>query len=130
MAQLKRKRVSKKNKSSWRKNVNIEDVENFLEDKRLEERLGRNLDTAKSADLFDIDTGGDDDNTLATSVVAAPKVNIKKSLRLKETEIPKCYAILTRRSAVPDPVVQRNPIKQKPKVLKNSTYVKQVSYQM
>lgn len=36
----KKKRVSKKHKSSWRKHVNITDVEEFLEDKRLEERLG------------------------------------------------------------------------------------------
>lgn len=35
-----KKRVSKKLKSSWRKYVNIADVEEFLEDKRLEERLG------------------------------------------------------------------------------------------
>lgn len=36
----KKKRVSKKLKSSWRKHVKITDVEEFLEDKRLEERLG------------------------------------------------------------------------------------------
>lgn len=36
----KKKRVSKKNKSSWRKHVDIKDVDEFLEEKRLEERLG------------------------------------------------------------------------------------------
>jgi nucleolar protein 53 len=40
MSGIKKKRVSKKNKISWRKHVNISDVEEFLEDKRLEERLG------------------------------------------------------------------------------------------
>lgn len=37
---VKKKRVSKKNKIAWRKHVDITDVENFLEDQRLEERLG------------------------------------------------------------------------------------------
>ena len=36
----KKKRVSKKNKKSWRKHTDIKDVEDFLDDKRLEERLG------------------------------------------------------------------------------------------
>lgn len=40
MSVVKRKRVSKKSKLSWRKHVNIADVEEFLEDQRLEERLG------------------------------------------------------------------------------------------
>lgn len=40
MVTIKKKRVSKKSKLSWRKHVNITDVEDFLEDKRLEERLG------------------------------------------------------------------------------------------
>lgn len=37
---IKKKRVSKKSKLSWRKHVSIADIEEFLEDKRLEERLG------------------------------------------------------------------------------------------
>ncbi len=37
---MKRKRVSKKLKSSWRKNIDDTDVDKFLEDKRLTERLG------------------------------------------------------------------------------------------
>lgn len=36
----KKKRVSKKNKIAWRKHTDIKDVDKFLEDKRLEERLG------------------------------------------------------------------------------------------
>lgn len=35
-----KKHVSKKLKASWRKHVDIHDVEEFLEDQRLEERLG------------------------------------------------------------------------------------------
>jgi hypothetical protein len=37
---VKKKRVSKKNKKSWRKHTDTEDVDSFLDDKRLEERLG------------------------------------------------------------------------------------------
>lgn len=36
----KKKHVSKKNKKDWRKHCDIRDVEEFLEDQRLEERLG------------------------------------------------------------------------------------------
>lgn len=36
----KRKRISKKLKSSWRKHVDLTDVDNFLEEQRLTERLG------------------------------------------------------------------------------------------
>lgn len=36
----KKKRVSKKNKIAWRKHIDIQDVEDFLEDQRLEERIG------------------------------------------------------------------------------------------
>lgn len=36
---LVKKRVSKKTKGSWRK-IEHEDVENFMEDQRLEERTG------------------------------------------------------------------------------------------
>jgi len=38
--QLKRKRVSKKTKKAWRKHCDITDVENYLEDVRLQERTG------------------------------------------------------------------------------------------
>lgn len=36
----KKKRVSKKKKIAWRKHVDINDVEEYLEDKRVEERMG------------------------------------------------------------------------------------------
>lgn len=36
----KKKRVSKKAPKSWRKHVDITDVEDFLEDKRFSERVG------------------------------------------------------------------------------------------
>ncbi len=36
----KRKRVSKNKKKNWRKHTDIEDVEEYLEDQRLQERTG------------------------------------------------------------------------------------------
>jgi len=39
-ASLKRKRVSKKTKKAWRKHSDIKDVENYLDDVRLQERTG------------------------------------------------------------------------------------------
>jgi len=51
----KRKRVSKKNKKSWRKHTEIKDVEKFLEAKLREERTGGNPTEKKNKDLFFID---------------------------------------------------------------------------
>ena len=39
-APKRKKNASKKGKKSWRKNVDLDDVEDFLEDQRLEQRLG------------------------------------------------------------------------------------------
>lgn len=35
-----RKHASMKKKSAWRKNTDISDVENFLDEQRLQERIG------------------------------------------------------------------------------------------
>lgn len=51
----KRKRVSKKNKKSWRKHTDIKDVEKFLEEKLREERTGGNPSEKQSSELFYID---------------------------------------------------------------------------
>lgn len=41
MAQsTKKKRFSKKSKESWRKRIDISDVNNFLDDQRQQERIG------------------------------------------------------------------------------------------
>ena len=56
------KKASKKNKKSWRKYTDIEDVEEFLEDQRLEERLGGAFDKRTDSDIFVVD------NSKATSI--------------------------------------------------------------
>ena len=49
------KKASKKNKKSWRKNTDLEEVEDFLEDQRLEERLGGAFDKRSDSDIFVVD---------------------------------------------------------------------------
>ena len=51
------KGASKKKKSQWRK-TDIQDVEDFLEDKRLEERLGGDFDLRPDQQLFVVDEKG------------------------------------------------------------------------
>uniref|UniRef100_A0A1B0D0C4 Ribosome biogenesis protein NOP53 n=1 Tax=Phlebotomus papatasi TaxID=29031 RepID=A0A1B0D0C4_PHLPP len=54
MKNAKKKKISRKNKSSWRKHVDISDVDNFLESSRLDERIGTVADVP-NAGLFQED---------------------------------------------------------------------------
>lgn len=55
------KQTSRKGKKAWRKNVNLEEVEEGLEEARHEERVvGKPLTKTKDSDLFEIDVKGDD----------------------------------------------------------------------
>nr|ACO15693.1 CG1785 [Caligus clemensi] len=90
-----KKSVSKKNKKSWRLNSDVGDVEDFLEDRRLEERLGGSFDAREDVDLFIVDH-------------AVPKdepSNEEKSKPLK------CFSSLENHSAIPDPVRVRNRVR-------------------
>ena len=49
-------RASKKNKKSWRKNVDMAEVNEFLEEKRFEERTGGSLEDKPDDALFTLDT--------------------------------------------------------------------------
>ncbi|QRW13313.1 Nop53 (60S ribosomal biogenesis) [Ceratobasidium sp. AG-Ba] len=78
--------ATRKGKKAWRKNVDIEDVEDTLEDLREEERItGGPVHAKSNAELFEIDVHGDN--------------QLKKKLQghkpLKSTQI------LSERSAVP-----------------------------
>ena len=55
MSDRKRKRVSRNKKKGW-KATNIDDVESFLEDKRLQERTGGLVSDKKDESLFFVDT--------------------------------------------------------------------------
>ncbi|KAF8624704.1 hypothetical protein AX17_007035 [Amanita inopinata Kibby_2008] len=82
------KQTSRKGKKAWRKNVDLEDVEDALEGMRTEERvIGTALQRTQDNDLFQIDIKGDDKirHTL-------PRYSKNRLTSLK---------ILTQRSAVP-----------------------------
>jgi nucleolar protein 53 len=101
MSGIKKKRVSKKNKISWRKHVNISDVEEFLEDKRLEERLGPPLATLTNEELFKIETKPSED------------LSLKQQKKLKLLKPPRCFELLQPHTQVPDPIKKRNRVRSK-----------------
>nr|XP_027197575.1 ribosome biogenesis protein NOP53-like [Dermatophagoides pteronyssinus] len=55
------KKVSKNKKKAWRKHTDISEYEEFLDDKRFEERIGHSIGDAKNDELFMIEKTGDDD---------------------------------------------------------------------
>lgn len=91
-------KASKKGKKSWRKNVDLDEVEAFLEDKRLEERLQLgDIQQRKDQDLFVLDDQGKDDNHQVDDG--------KKEL--------KCFQHLTVKTGAKDPKKGRNRVRTK-----------------
>ncbi|KAN0139189.1 Ribosome biogenesis protein Nop53/GLTSCR2 [Lactarius tabidus] len=79
---------SRKGKKAWRKNVDIEDLEEKLESLREEERtLGSTLQKKTDSELFVVDTKGDD--------------KVRKSLPRFSRASLKSHQIITQRSAIP-----------------------------
>ncbi|KAJ3830432.1 ribosome biogenesis protein Nop53/GLTSCR2 [Lentinula raphanica] len=79
---------SRKGKKAWRKNVDLKDLEESLEERRVEERLfGGALSEKPDSALFVVDTEGDEN---LRSVLPKPKIPQLTSLK-----------ILSERSAVP-----------------------------
>ncbi|ALC49639.1 CG1785 [Drosophila busckii] len=100
---VKRKRISKKNKSAWRK-TDIQDVEQFLEHQRQEERIGT-FEEKQDADLFTID---------ASPLKAPPSLlSIKQKRKLNAKKPMRTHLALENTSKVQDPIVSRNHVKQK-----------------
>ncbi|XP_076652703.1 ribosome biogenesis protein NOP53 [Halictus rubicundus] len=98
-AKTKKRKVSKKTKKSWRKHVDIEDVDKFLENTRQEERLG-SFSNRENDDLFVIST--------------KPEVLSKKARReLLQSKEPRCFNVLKPHSSVPDPIAKRNRVRTK-----------------
>lgn len=98
----KKRKVSKKTKRSWRKHVDTKDVDHFLEEKRLEERLGAPFSERSDTELFAVDKIPEVEKVLST------KQQRRIALKAKE---PVCFAILKPHSAVPDPISKRNRVK-------------------
>uniref|UniRef100_A0A1B6HNM7 Ribosome biogenesis protein NOP53 n=1 Tax=Homalodisca liturata TaxID=320908 RepID=A0A1B6HNM7_9HEMI len=98
----KRKGVSMKNKKSWRKHTDIKDVENFLDDQRLEERLGGSFNERKDKDIFVDDKTPDIE---LSAKISNKKINASQPLR--------CFQLLQPWTSVPDPITKRNRVRTK-----------------
>lgn len=97
----KKKKGSRKTKRDLRKNVVIEGLDDFLDDQRLEERLGVPFAKRKDADLFAVDNEPEPALLLTRS---------EKQLAAQKKE-PKCFQLLKPLTAVPDPIVKRNRVR-------------------
>ncbi|KAF4520928.1 hypothetical protein B566_EDAN008903 [Ephemera danica] len=98
-----KKRVSKKNKKSWRKNTDVSDVDAFLEEIRKDEREGGAISTKPDDVLFQIDTVSTKKGTLDPSI----RLRTKKERRQNPKPL-QCFETLRNKSCVPDPVPQRD----------------------
>uniref|UniRef100_A0A8D8Q6Y6 Ribosome biogenesis protein NOP53 n=1 Tax=Cacopsylla melanoneura TaxID=428564 RepID=A0A8D8Q6Y6_9HEMI len=96
-----RKRVSKKLKKSWRKNCDTTDVDQYLDNKRLEERLGKAFSERSNEALFTIDVRPDSGHE--------PSVMLSSAQRKKKALQPaKCFQSLEITTGADDPIVKRN----------------------
>lgn len=92
-----KKNASRKNKKSWRKNVDMSEVEEYLEEKRFEERIGGCIADRPDSELFVLDT-------------TIPSPGIKKKNR-KEIKPLRCFANLSGLPGAADPVGQRDRVR-------------------
>nr|SVE76428.1 EOG090X07H9 [Daphnia longispina] len=102
LGKKKPKRIVKHKKKAWRV-TSIEDVERYLESKRLDERLGAPFEERPSESLFILDTKAVTDKPV--------KSEPTKRRKLKEIGPLRCYSILTPSSAVQDPLKKRNRVR-------------------
>lgn len=101
----KKHKVSKKTKKSWRKHVDVTDVDAFLDNKRLEERLGAPFSKRKDSQLFIVDKNA--------STIGTVKISKREArLAIKNRE-PRCFASLKPHTQVPDPISKRNRVRTK-----------------
>ena len=99
-----KKNASRKNKKSWRKNVDIDDVEEFLEEERLEERLGGKFADRKDEQLFVVDAGDGGDAPLA----APGRLERRRARAARPL---KCFQSLEITGGCPDPIKKRNRVR-------------------
>nr|CAG4644011.1 EOG090X07H9 [Lepidurus arcticus] len=105
--QKKKKRIVKHKKKAWRTTSDVQDVEAFLEEERLEQRLGAPFAERPSESLFVIDEKPQE-------FIVEPKSStlpVSTRKRRHEKITLKCFAGLESKSAVPDPVKKRNRVR-------------------
>ncbi|KAK9507526.1 hypothetical protein O3M35_007363 [Rhynocoris fuscipes] len=104
----KKKKVSKNQKIYWRKYTDVQDVEDFLNEKRLEERIGGPINKRKDEELFVIDN-----EPCADNILHSQKTKDKLTKKQRALLPPKCLELLNPLTSVPDPIVKRNRVKTK-----------------
>ncbi|XP_052899257.1 ribosome biogenesis protein NOP53 [Anopheles moucheti] len=94
---MSKKHVSRKLKSSWRKHIDISDVDQFLEEQRQDERVGSQLSEKPSVELF-----------REENKPIKPKISLREIRKKKFDELPRSLLPLVNTSNVGDPIVKRN----------------------
>ena len=99
------KNASKKNKKSWRKNTDLEEVEEFLEDQRLEQRLGGAFKDRPDESLF-VEDSAPEPTTSSQGELENPRL-AKRRARAEQKL--KCFKHL-------EPITEgcADPLKQRP----------------
>ncbi|KAF8961370.1 ribosome biogenesis protein Nop53/GLTSCR2 [Flammula alnicola] len=99
--------ASRKGKRAWRKNVNIEDVEEVLEGMRAEERVtGTTLHQMQDGQLFQVDTKGDDKIRHSLPRYSASQLTSTKILA-QRSAVPAVFSRTTPGSNKRKPVLNR-----------------------
>lgn len=101
-AKIKKHKVSKKTKKSWR-NIDVKDIDEFLDNNRLEERLGVPFSEQTDTELFIIDKSDVTQNIIS-------KRAVRLALKSKES---RCFTSLKPHTCVPDPISKRNRVRTK-----------------
>jgi len=92
-----KKNASRKNKKSWRKNVDMSAVEEYLEEKRFDERIGGSIADRPDSELFVLD-----------SSIPALGQKIKNKKEIKPL---RCFANLNGLPGAQDPVGRRDRVR-------------------
>lgn len=99
MTKVKRKHVSMKKKASWRKHTDIKDVEEYLEEQRLQERIGGNIEKTDE-ELFIIDKDPKEKT-----------FSLRQEKKLRAQQPSKCFISLENNSKIEDPIRKRNRVR-------------------
>ncbi|XP_058129451.1 ribosome biogenesis protein NOP53 [Anopheles ziemanni] len=91
-----KKHVSRKLKSSWRKHIDTTEIDNFLEEKRQDERIG-NVEEKPNTELF-----------IEEAKPSRPKLTQKELRKKKFNAMPRSLQSLKNTSQVSDPTIKRN----------------------
>lgn len=98
-----------KTKTAWRKNINISDVDTFLEEQRQEERIGTVADKS-DAELF-----------MSETIPSSATKSLKNARKDKFSAVPKYCISLENSSKVQDPIVKRNRVTNEAKISKRTS---------